>query len=110
MKDWIKYLVGRYGTAESGGIAFYNLDNEPMLWDDTHRDVHPNPTSYDELRDSTYQYAAAIKETDSGAKTLGPTLWGWTAYFYSALDWEPGGSWWNDPQDRNAHGGTPFVE
>ena len=110
MKDWIKYLVGRYGTAESGGVAFYNLDNEPMLWDDTHRDVHPKPTSYDELRDSTYQYAAAIKESDSGAKTLGPTLWGWTAYFYSALDWEPGGSWWNDPQDRNAHGGTPFVE
>ena len=110
VKDWIKYLVGRYGTAESGGVAFYNLDNEPMLWDDTHRNVHPNPTSYDELRDSTYRYAAAIKEADSGAKTLGPTLWGWTAYFYSALDWEPGGSWWNDPQDRNAHGGTPFVE
>ena len=33
---------------------FYNLDNEPMLWHDTHRDVHPTPASYDEMRDRTY--------------------------------------------------------
>ena len=110
VQDWMRHLTGRYGSAGSGGVKFYNLDNEPMLWNETHRDVHQGPTSYDELRDRTYQYAAAIKAVDPGAKTLGPTLYGWTAYFYSALDWEPGGSWWNNPQDQNAHGGTPFVE
>jgi hypothetical protein len=35
--------------------------------------------------------------------------WGWTAYFYSALDQASGGAWWNNPLDRNAHGGVPFV-
>jgi hypothetical protein len=55
-------------------------------------------------------YASAIKEVDPGAKTLGPVAWGRTAYFYSALDGAPGGSWWENPQDRNAHDGTPFVE
>ncbi len=109
VQGWIGHLVGRYGPAANGGVAYYNLDNEPMLWNDTHRDVHPAPTSYDELRDRTYQYAAAIKAADPSAKTLGPVLWGWTAYFWSALDAAPGGSWWNNPQDRNAHGGVAFT-
>lgn len=110
VQDWLMHLTGKYGTAASGGVRFYNLDNEPMLWNDTHRDVHPEPGSYDEIRDRIISYGAAVKAVDPSAETLGPVTWGWTAYFYSALDWEPGGSWWLDPQDRNAHGGVPFTE
>jgi len=109
VQAWIGHLIGRYGAAAAGGVRFYNLDNEPMLWNHTHRDVHPAPAGYDELRDRTYEYAAAIKAADPGALTLGPVLWGWTAYFYSALDRAPGGDWWNHPPDRNAHGGLPFT-
>ena len=110
VQDWVRHLIQNYGTASQGGVSLYNLDNEPMLWNSTHRDVHPQPTSYDELRDRTYRYAAAIKAVDRDAKTLGPAEWGWTGYFYSAKDAAPGGAWWNDPRDRNAHGGTPLVE
>ena len=42
VQAWMQHLVGRYGTAANGGVRFYNLDNEPMLWSDTHRDVHPS--------------------------------------------------------------------
>jgi hypothetical protein len=110
VQNWIAHLVSRYGVSEAGGVMFYNLDNEPMLWNDTHRDVHPQPVSYDEMRDRTFIYGAAVKQADPTCKTLGPVLWGWTAYFYSALDWAPGGAWWNNPLDRVAHGNTPFVE
>ncbi|HPH96200.1 MAG TPA: glycoside hydrolase family 44 protein [Anaerolineaceae bacterium] len=110
VQGWITYLKGRYGAAGAGGVRFYNLDNEPMLWNSTHRDVHPAATSYDELRDRTVAYAAAVKAADPQALTLGPVLWGWTAYFYSALDAAAGGSWWNNPQDRLAHGNVPFIE
>ena len=51
---WINHLKGNYGTAANGGVMFYNLDNEPMLWNSTHYDVHPNPVTYDEMRDKTY--------------------------------------------------------
>jgi hypothetical protein len=108
--DWIKHLTTQYGAGDKGGVSFYNLDNEPFLWHITHRDVHPEPVSYDELRDRTYQYAAALKQADPSAKTLGPSEWGWTGYFFSAKDSAPGGSWYNDPLDRKAHGDTPFVE
>ncbi len=103
VKDWVTHLVSRYGAGGSGGVRFYNLDNEPMLWNSTHRDVHPNPVTYDELRDRTYQYAAAVKQADSTAQTLGPVLWGWCAYLYSAADGCGAGS------DYNAHNSTFFV-
>ena len=103
VSNWLAHLTSLYGTASQGGVAYYNLDNEPMLWNSTHRDVHPTPASYDELRDRTWQYAAALKGADSGAKTLGPVLWGWCAYFYSALDdCQPG-------DDFTSHGNAYFV-
>jgi hypothetical protein len=110
VQAWIAHLIGRYGSAASGGVRFYDLDNEPMLWRDTHRDVHPSPTSYGEIAARGISYASAVKASDPGALTLGPVVWGWTAYFWSALDWAPGGAWWNNPQDRLAHGNVPFVE
>ena len=102
---WINHLTGRYGTAANGGVAYYNLDNEPALWNSTHRDVHPQGLTYDELRDRTFQYGAAIKAADPTAKTLGPAEWGWCSYFYSAAD--PGGC--GPGPDRAAHGDLPTV-
>lgn len=81
---WVNHLVGEFGTAANGGVLFFNLDNEPMLWNSTHRDVHPAATTAIELRDKTYSYAAAIKAADPSAQTLGPVTWGWCAYFCSA--------------------------
>jgi hypothetical protein len=100
---WIDHLTEIYGSATSGGVMFYDLDNEPMLWNSTHRDVHPDPTTYDELRNQTWAYAAALKAADPTAQTLGPVLWGWCAYFYSALDeCSPG-------TDYSSHGSLHFV-
>jgi hypothetical protein len=101
--SWINHLTGTYGSGTSGGVMFYDLDNEPMLWNSTHRDVHQNPTSYDELRDRTWVYASAIKAADPSARTLGPVLWGWCAYFYSALDG------CGPDTDYSSHGNLHFV-
>ncbi len=100
---WVNYLVGKYGSAGNNGVSYYNLDNEPMLWNSTHRDVHPFPVNYDEIRDRTYQYAAAVKTADPTSKTLGPVLWGWCAYLYSALDGCAPGA------DYQTHGNLTFV-
>ncbi len=101
--DWISSLTGTFGKASAGGVRFYSLDNEPMLWNHTHRDVHPASVTYDEIRDRTYAYASAIKAADAGALTLGPVAWGWCAYFFSAADGCAAGS------DHAAHGGMDFA-
>jgi hypothetical protein len=99
---WINHLTGKYGTTENSGVRFYDLDNEPMLWNSTHRDVYPNPLTYEEIRNRTWAYAAAIKAADPTAQTLGPVAWGWCAYFYSALDGCSPGT------DRQSHGNMDF--
>ncbi len=99
MQGWINHLISVHGTAARGGVQIYQLDNEPSGWGNTHRDIHPGATSYDELRDRTYQYAAMIKATDPSAKTLGPSDFGWPVYVNSGLN-----------GDREAHGGVWFAE
>ncbi|MDX3112284.1 glycoside hydrolase family 44 protein [Streptomyces scabiei] len=113
VKGWVQYLDRTYGSAGSGGVRFYDLDNEPDLWHATHRDVHPAGAGYDELRDSTYATAAAVKDADPSAQTLGPVGWGFNSLVYSGLDQqkcgEQGGTCWSDPPDRAAHGGVQFA-
>jgi hypothetical protein len=97
--DWMTHIISHEGTAAGGGVRFYALDNEPNLWNSTHRDVHPTPLDYDELWNTrTVPYATAIKTKDPGAQIFGPDSWGWCDYFFSAADGcGPG-------DDHDAHG------
>ena len=100
---WLSHLAGRVGWAAQGGVRYVALDNEPMLWNSTHRDVHPAPVTYDEIWSLTENYALAIKSLDPDIRILGPVVWGWCAYFYSASDGcFPG-------PDRAAHGNMDFL-
>ncbi len=110
VSNWVTYLVNRYGGAGAGGVKFYNLDNEPMLWFDTHRDVFQGTLGYDGLRDRTYLYGAAVKAADPNALTLGPAGYGWEEYFYSDLD-RAVGCFQGDPcTDHIAHGSVGLAE
>jgi hypothetical protein len=79
-QGWIQHLITTFGTAASGGVPYYQLDNEPGGWSNTHRDVEPNQPDYDTIISLGQQYAAMIKQTDPSAKVFGPvdfTLGGW---------------------------------
>lgn len=102
--SWMAHIASRVGTAGAGGVRFFALDNEPALWNSTHRDVHPDPLTYDELWQRTRDYAAAIKAQDPNAKIFGPAEWGWCGYFYSAADGCSAGP------DAAAHGNLPLYE
>lgn len=103
--DWMTHLSAQFGTAANGGIRYYALDNEPALWNSTHRDVHPEPLTFDELWTRTRDVAAAIKAKDPAAVVLGPVSWGWCEYFYSAADGcSPNGA------DFLGHGSVPLTQ
>jgi len=74
--DWIAHLTGQFGGAAACGVRFYALDNEPTLWNSTHRDVHPAALTFDELWQRTLDYAGQIKTSDPAARVLGPVCWG----------------------------------
>jgi hypothetical protein len=115
---WVSYLVNKFGTAAQGGVAIYDLDNEPDWWDGEHRDVHPQPFTYDELTNSGIAAALAVKTADPTAEVSGPVMVFWWDLFYSKKDveagWVAGGGPcyqpWSNPADRKAHNGTPLIE
>ena len=105
-QGWVKHLVEKWGTAAKGGVQYYLLDNEPALWNNTHRDVQPVGLKLEEMRAKILDYAAKIKAVDPTALTVGPEEWGWTGYLYSGYDsqWGNDHKDWGHLPDRAAHG------
>lgn len=103
---WIRKLHEADVARGHRAVELYILDNEPSLWNETHRDVRPTPLGYDELLDRTVRYASAIKDADPEGLIAGPAEWGWTGYFYSAIDRDAGVS---ARPDRRAHGDLPLI-
>ncbi len=109
VKRWVTAIRAQDAKTGKRSVAQYILDNEPMLWSETHHDVFPAPLGYDELLERTIQYGTAVREADPDAVIAGPAEWGWTNYFYSAKDRDASGGF-GLHADRRAHGDTPLVE
>lgn len=116
---WVHCLLtSGPGCAGAGGkdATIWDLDNEPEYWSAVHRDVHPNPMTYDEITNGGIGTALAIKTVDPNALVSGPIISGWYEYFYSQQDVNNGYGTapcfdpWSHPTDRTAHGGVPLIE
>ncbi|MEU4247645.1 glycoside hydrolase family 44 protein [Amycolatopsis sp. NPDC026612] len=102
--ELVSHLVNQFGPAARGGVPIYELDNEPVLWSSTHRDVHPQPVTDDELGSKSTATAAAIKAADPRAAVLGPSGWGYCEWLASGLDGCAPGA------DAAAHGGLNLSQ
>jgi len=103
-KGWIQHLTNRWGTAAQGGVKYYIMDNEPSIWQGTHRDVHPKGASQDEFLARFIDYASMVKSVDPSAMIVGPEEWSWPGYVLSGLDQQNGNT-----NDRDAHGGQYYL-
>ena len=109
-QGWVQHLVSRWGTAGTGGLRFYILDNEPSIWHSTHRDVHPVGATMEEVRDKMLDYAGKIKSVDASALVVGPEEWGWSGYIFSGYDQQWGSQHgWSNLPDRQNHGGWDYL-
>jgi glycosyl hydrolase family 44 len=103
---WVRGLRERDQARGKRSVQMYILDNEPTLWNVTHRDVHPEPLGYDELLDRTLRYATELRKADPDALIAGPAEWGWMGYLYSGRDRVAGKQ---ARPDRLAHGDMPLI-
>jgi hypothetical protein len=92
--QWTAALAAAFGSAPH----FYNLDNEIDIWGGTHRDVHPNPTAYNEMRDTFLAESRALKGWDPKAIRLGPVSCCWWFYWNGANN-----------NDKSAHAGVDLL-
>ncbi|HLN06249.1 MAG TPA: glycoside hydrolase family 44 protein, partial [Acidimicrobiales bacterium] len=70
---WLKNTV-------PGADVLFSLDNEPDLWDSTHKEVHLLPVTYAEVMSRDLKYAKAIKKVWPTALVTGPVSYGWEGY------------------------------
>ncbi|HJT25757.1 MAG TPA: glycoside hydrolase family 44 protein, partial [bacterium] len=80
MNEEMAYLLSQVGGAGSGGAKFYDLDNEPALWNSTHPMVHPSQPSCAEVSGKGITLAQVITTADPNAQILGPVAYGWSEY------------------------------
>jgi hypothetical protein len=123
MKAWVAHTVSAFGSGANGGVAIWQLDNEPVWWSNVHQNIHPilpnvvgqGYTSFDEVWQKGLAYSQAIKAGDPTAKVAGPITSGWSDLFFSRVDMQSGWStgpsyvYWGNPVDRAAHGNQDFV-
>lgn len=110
-RTWVEHMVARWGRASAGGVRYYLMDNEPSLWHQIHRDVHPVGETLDEIRSKTIEYASMVKAVDPSAQVVGPEEWGWDGYFESGYDqqYAEANNYQGPYPDRAAHGGMDAM-
>lgn len=93
--DWAAALASAFG-----GIPqhFYEMDNEMDIWGSTHRDIHPNPSGYDEMATVYSTEATKLKGWDPKAMRFGPVSCCWWFYWNGA-----------NSNDKAAHAGVDFL-
>ena len=103
-KQWVEYLVNKYGASTGDGIKFYLTDNEHGVWPANHRPIVPVGPTMAGIRDRIIAYGGVVKDVDPNALLVGPEEWGWPNYFSSPYDTQFGGG-----TDRAANGGWDFM-
>lgn len=96
MDEYVNYLVQTLGDSTTKtGIQGYNLDNEPVLWNDTHPLIHADEVSNSELISKSIALANVVKNIDPNAEVFGPAFWGMLPCIqagngdtYKDADWE----------------------
>jgi len=104
--EWAKALSAAFGNgtckvpyAPFTSCHFYDMDNEPEMWDGSHSDVHPNHPGYTELANLFETEGRALKSWDPAAVRLGPITCCWNFLWTAG----PVGD------DKNAHAGVDYV-
>jgi hypothetical protein len=104
-QTWAQALATAFGSGTCAvpysaitSCHFYDMDNEPDIWNGTHRDVHPAPTGYDEMAKLYEAEATNLKAWDPAAVRFGPVFCCWWFYWNGA-----------NGNDKAAHGGVDFL-
>lgn len=103
--QWAAALATAFGSGScptayslNTSCHFYDMDNEIDIWGGTHVDVHPNQTTYNELRDVYLTESAKLKTWDPQAIRFGWVSCCWGPY------WNPGPS-----GDKASHANIDFM-
>jgi hypothetical protein len=103
--EWARALSAAFGSGTCKvpysaitSCHFYDMDNEPEIWDGVHGDVHPVHPGYEELADRLLATGAKLKQWDQNAVRFGPVTCCWNFRWNAGPD-----------GDRKAHASIDFI-
>ncbi|MGE5572381.1 MAG: glycoside hydrolase family 44 protein [Bacteroidota bacterium] len=79
--DLVRFLNVEHGL----GVRFFEIDNEPFIWHETHRDYQKQAIGYDEYLERFVAFSRAMKEVDPSVVVMGPSNCNPTYYLRSAV-------------------------
>ncbi len=71
--NWVNHLKTKFNSFPH----FYIIGNEPTLWHETHRDVHPQKATREEILEKFVSTAKLVRDADSQAVIIAPSGWGY---------------------------------
>ncbi len=102
MDEYVNFIIQTLGDSTTAtGIQGYSLDNEPVLWGNTHSRIHPGATTIAELHEKSITLAKAVKSLDPHAEIFGPALYGYTAFDH--LDDDENSDEWETLKSENGY-------
>jgi hypothetical protein len=91
MDEFVNLLVNKFGHASSPtGVKGFEIDNEPALWAENHKYMHPVQTSGVEVLNKSIELAKAVKNVDPSVEMFGPVSYGFSEYLImdNKTEWE----------------------
>ncbi|HUB25214.1 MAG TPA: glycoside hydrolase family 44 protein [Tepidisphaeraceae bacterium] len=77
--NWVKTRFP-YGESDPSRPIWFDMDNEPGIWEATHAEVHAENPTYAEMITRTIAYASAAKEVMPRTLIFGPASYGWGGF------------------------------
>lgn len=68
------------GQTNPNTPIWYELDNEPDIWNSSHTELQPNAVTYAQLLQESIAYAKAIKSVAPNTMVFGPVSYGWEGF------------------------------
>ena len=93
--QWVTALAPNWGA----GPHFYGMDDDMDQWSVNHRDVHPDPVDYNEMRGAFLKIVKPIRSWDPSGMLFAPVSSSWRYYWNSAAG----------ASDKDAWAGMDFV-
>ncbi|WP_281886457.1 glycoside hydrolase family 44 protein [Paenibacillus sp. YYML68] len=91
MDEFVNFIVNKFGPASSAtGVKGFEIDNEPALWGENHKYMHPEQTRGVEVLNKSIELAKAVKKVDPTVEMFGPVSYGFSEYLImdNKAEWE----------------------
>uniref|UniRef100_A0A0W0EXF2 Glycoside hydrolase family 44 catalytic domain-containing protein n=1 Tax=Moniliophthora roreri TaxID=221103 RepID=A0A0W0EXF2_MONRR len=85
---WNTTLAKKWLSGLKNKPTLVAIDNEIEIASSTHRDMHPDPVSYDEELKRVIDFATVAKDAIPGVKVAAPSTCSWWFYWTSVIGWD----------------------